>query len=108
MNKKNITITIISLAIILLLIIVNSTSKLTLNINKFYQVYLNGEKIGLITNKDELYTLIDNNQSSIKKEYSVNTVYPPTDLKIVPTNSYVGVADPVEEIKMILLSKAIK
>ncbi len=105
MNKKNITITIISLAIILLLIIVNSTSKLTLNINKFYQVYLNGEKIGLITNKDELYTLIDNNQSSIKKEYSVNTVYPPTDLKIVPTNSYVGVADPVEEIYNLIENK---
>ncbi len=105
MNKKSIIITIISLAIVVLLLTVESASKLALKINTFYQVYLNGEKIGLITNKDELYKLIDNNQSSIKKEYKVNTVYPPTDLKIVPTNSYTATADKVEDIYNLIEAK---
>ena len=36
-----------------------------------YQVYLNGEKIGMIGSQDELYALINEEQSSIKEEYNV-------------------------------------
>ena len=32
-----------------------------------YQVYLDGEKIGLVESKEELYTLINKEQKTIKK-----------------------------------------
>lgn len=53
-----------------------------------YQVYLNGEKIGVIASGKELYTLIDNNQTAIKEKYNVDSVYPPNDLKIIETDTY--------------------
>ena len=37
-----------------------------------YQVYLDGEKIGLIDNVDNLYSLINNEQSTIKNVYDIS------------------------------------
>ncbi len=53
-----------------------------------YQVYLNGEKIGLIANKDDLLNLIDSEQSEIKKKYDVDKVYPPSGLDIKKMYTY--------------------
>lgn len=53
-----------------------------------YQVYLDGEKIGLISSKDNLYSLINQEQVEIKKYYNVNQVYPPKGFQIIKTNSY--------------------
>ncbi len=53
-----------------------------------YQVYLNGEKIGLIANKDELLTLIDTEQSEIKERYQVDKVYPPSGLDVKKVYTY--------------------
>lgn len=47
-----------------------------------YQVYLNGEKIGLISSKDKLLNLIDETQSAIREQYHVDKVYPPAGLDI--------------------------
>ena len=47
-----------------------------------YQVYLDGQKIGLIANKDELLNMIDNEQQDIKDKYHVDTVYPPNGFEI--------------------------
>lgn len=47
-----------------------------------YQVYLHGEKIGLINSKDDLYDLIDKEQTNIKEKYHVDKVYPPNGLDI--------------------------
>lgn len=47
-----------------------------------YQVYLNGETIGLIEDKQELLDLIDLEQSEIKEKYKVDKVYPPSGLDI--------------------------
>ncbi len=105
MNKKNSIIILISVFIGILLLLANTKTKLQENINTFYQVYLNGEKIGIINKKEELYELIDNNQSSIKNEYSVKNVYPPTDLKIVPINSYVEVPNKVEDVYKLIEAK---
>ncbi len=88
MTKKNI-ITILLCLIVGVVIFLNSTAKqVFVDVNTFYQVYLNGEKIGIIKNKNKLYNLIDSNQSSIKEKYGVKNVYPPTDLKIVSTNTF--------------------
>lgn len=53
-----------------------------------YQVYLDGEKIGLIANKEELLNLIDTEQSEIKEKYKVDKVYPPSGLDIKKVYTY--------------------
>lgn len=57
-------------------------------INSYYQVYLSGDKIGLIKSKDELYTLIDEEQKEIKNHYHVNKVYPPSGLSVDKVLTY--------------------
>ena len=53
-----------------------------------YQVYLNGEKIGLIASDKELLDLIDNKQAEIRKKYGVDKIYPPTGLDIKKIYTY--------------------
>ncbi len=53
-----------------------------------YQIFLNGESIGTIANKDELYKLIDDNQKVIKDKYGVSNVYPPNSFGIVEKYTY--------------------
>ena len=53
-----------------------------------YQIYLDGEKLGLVNSKDELYNLINKEQKSIKEKYNVNRVFPPKGFKMVKVNSY--------------------
>jgi hypothetical protein len=47
-----------------------------------FAVYLNGEKIGLIEEEEELLKLIDKEQAEIKEKYGVDKVYPPRGLDI--------------------------
>lgn len=63
-----------------------------------YQVYLDGEKIGLISSKDNLYSLINQEQVEIKKYYNVNQVYPPKGFQIIKTNSYDNNISSVEDV----------
>ncbi len=53
-----------------------------------YQVYLDGEKIGLIDSEEKLYKLINEEQIAIKEEYQVNQVYPPKGFEIIRTHTY--------------------
>ena len=53
-----------------------------------YQVYLNGDTIGLIENKQELLDLIDKEQTQIKDKYKVDKVYPPSGLDIQDIVTY--------------------
>lgn len=55
---------------------------------KLFSVYLNGEKIGLIENKEELLNLIDKEQIEIKEKYGVDKVYPPSGLDIQSIVTY--------------------
>ena len=70
-----------------------------------YQVYLNGEKIGMIDSQDELYALINEEQSSIKDEYNVDQVYPPKGFSITKLNTYnssvSSVTDIYDKIKLL-------
>ena len=63
-----------------------------------YQVYLDGKIIGVVENKDELYSLIDKEQESLKKEYDVDNIYPPEGLELVSVNTYNTSINTVEEI----------
>ena len=71
MNKNKKGITICSIFTILLSILL---AKSFFNLESYdkpmsiYQVYLDGEKLGSIDSKDELYTLINKEQSEIKNE----------------------------------------
>ena len=99
MHKKNIAITIIiTLIVSTILLLSNMTDKVFIRANYKYQVYLQGEKIGMIDNEEDLYALIDENQTSIKNEYNVENVYPPTDLKIIAVNTYNDSSDNIEDI----------
>lgn len=66
--------------------------------DSMYQVYLDGEKIGLVESKDELYSLINKEQKEIKKEYNVDQVYPPKGFKIIRQNTYAEQVSSVEKI----------
>ena len=66
--------------------------------DSIYQVYLDGEKIGLVNSKDDLYTLINKEQKEIKKEYKVDQVYPPKGFKIIRQNTYTENIDSVENV----------
>lgn len=63
-----------------------------------YQVYLDGEKIGIINSKEELYSLINQEQSEIKNEYNVDQVYPPKGFQIIKKNSYDNNITTVEDV----------
>jgi len=63
-----------------------------------YQVYLNGEKIGLIDSEEELLNLIDKEQSNIKRKYGVDKVYPPNGLEIKKEYTYQNKIDSVENV----------
>lgn len=97
--KKNIIISIlITLICGVVLYLAHLEDKLLEDINSYYQVYLKGNKIGVIENEKDLYNLIDYNQSAIKKEYNVKSVYPPTDLRIVAMNTYNGEVDNIKKV----------
>lgn len=63
-----------------------------------YQVYLDGEKIGLIESKNDLYNLINEEQIEIKDKYSVDQVYPPNGFDIIRVNSYNNDLSTVENV----------
>ena len=65
---------------------------------EIYQVYLNGKKIGLLANDNDLYELINEKQQEIKKKYGVDKVYPPNGFDIVKTYSYDEMINDVDEI----------
>lgn len=63
-----------------------------------YMVYLNGSKIGAISNKADLLNKINAEQESIKTKYRVENVYPPNGLEIVKQLSYNDEFTNMEEI----------
>ncbi len=72
---------------ILCIIMVFNTNSFE-NPKSLYQIYLNGKNLGIITNDESLYTLIDNEQLEIKNKYGVDKVYPPSGLEVVPCKTY--------------------
>ena len=96
--KDKIIIFILCLIVLVIYVISGSYEKINLKASKLYNVYLNGEIIGVLNNKDELYELIDEKQQSIKDKFGVQNVYPPNGLKLVETYSYYGSSDNVQNV----------
>ena len=66
--------------------------------NQVYQIYLDGEKLGVIDDKNELYNLINRDQSAIKEKYQVKNVYPPKGFNIMARTTYEEDITSVEKI----------
>ncbi len=98
MSKKNIVSFILVVFMGLILLTTFLDKKDNNKAHTYYEVYLNEEKLGIIDDEAELYDLINQNQIAIKYQYNVLNVYPPTNLKIVKTNTYSNIVDNVEDI----------
>lgn len=90
MNKRNKLITaILTLIFAVVLFLVGFTNKIYKDSASLkYQVYLDGETIGLISDTKELYSLINQEQSELKDKYKVDQVYPPKGFEIEKYLSY--------------------
>ena len=89
MKTKDIIITVVLSVIVIGLYFIDQNIDTEIKYaDKAYQVYLNGEVIGLIEDDQELYDLINNEQQEIKNTYNVDSVYPPNVFKIVEVNTY--------------------
>lgn len=103
MNKKGIMIcSLIGLICVLLLTMGFYDNDSYDTPTSIYQVYLDGNKIGLINSKDELYNLINEEQVEIKEEYKVDQVYPPKGFKLVKKTTYDEELSTVEDIYNII------
>lgn len=99
MKFKEILITTFFTLIVLGLFACNYVAnKFILKAESIYEVFLNGSVIGYIENDQELYDLINEKQSEIKKTYKVENVYPPENFNIIKTNSYNVQISSVEDI----------
>ena len=89
MNEKQQKIT-IAIAVVsgIILFLLGYGDRLKDNSKTVYQVYLDGQKIGLIENQDELLNMINEEQTDIKTSYHVDKVYPPNGFEIVKYKTY--------------------
>lgn len=97
-NKNNLIAlltTIIAAIFVFLIGFSNQSNKVA---EEKYQVYLDGEKIGLIDNVDNLYSLINNEQSTIKNEYMMLTKYIHQKVEIEKYISYDNDTSSVEDV----------
>lgn len=89
MTTKDKIITIsIAIIVILALIFTGFHNRLNDTSRMVYQVYLDGQKLGLISNDQELLNMIDEEQSDIKNTYGVVNVYPPNGFEIEKYKTY--------------------
>lgn len=65
---------------------------------QYYQVYLDGEVIGVVKNKKKLEQHIDKRGDYIKKKYNVDNVYGPSTLEIKKVLTYKTKVNSEEEI----------
>ena len=71
-----------------------------------YQVYLNGNPIGVLQDEQILYDLIDTEQQNLKSKYNVDKIYPPNGLEVSEIYTYDGdINDPVYIYDIIILYK---
>ena len=90
------------LLVVGLLFVVGFTRTDTSKPHVVYRVYLDGERIGLLKNADDLYNLIDKEQEEIKAKYDVDRVYPPKGLEITEYITYENDFKSAEEIYNII------
>lgn len=99
MNKTiTVFLIILSFALSLIFVILESASYVYYDAREVYRVYLNGESLGLINSKKELENYINDKQEAIKQKYNVENVYTPNGLKIKEETTYNEQIETVESI----------
>lgn len=66
--------------------------------NMYYQVYLNGETIGVINSKEQLEKYIDKKNEQYKEKFKTKNVYAPNSLEIKKIETYNSKIDSVEDV----------
>ena len=79
---------VISTVLLVLILLTYGFTEISNKPQELYRVYLKGESLGLIKSKKELENYIDNEQEEIKKQYGVDKVFVPTDLKILKETTF--------------------
>lgn len=100
MNKK-ISITTIIFGLIIIALTIYTAVSFNISkrvVHQYYQVYLSGEKVGLISSDKELYNMINNEQKEIKEKYNVDKIYPPSGLEVNKINTYKSNVKSVKEV----------
>ena len=97
-SAKYIFLTILAFAISVIAIILESASYVYYEAQDVYRVYLNGDSIGLIEEKQELEDYVNQRQQALKNKYNVENVYIPQGLKIRQETTYSEKTEPVESI----------
>ena len=95
---KGLPIFVVLILITSILFISGFTSKKSEVIQNVYQVYLDGEEIGIISSKEELEEYIDRQQSMLKNKFNVKTVYAPKGLDIRKYTTYTEKVDSVQSV----------
>lgn len=72
--------------------------------NEYYTVYLDGEKIGIVSSKEEFNNYINNQEEKLKKQYNVDEIYIPKGVEIKKTITYNNKTNTNEEIYKRLVS----
>lgn len=95
---KKITDYIIIIFVSILIFCLGFNYKTSANPNIYYQVYLNGEKLGIIDSKEELEKYIDQKNEKYKKTFNVKKVYAPNGLEIKKIETYNNTTSTIKDI----------
>ena len=102
---KKIYILIIMVISCLLYFLINLGSSYANEPLTFYNVYLDGELIGVINSKQELENYIDKQNKKYKEEFNVSRVYSPNGLDIEKIVTYSDKVSTVEDVYNIIQSR---
>ena len=86
------------ICIILLSLLLTSSYRKNLEPKEYYEVYIDGEVIGVVNSKKALEDYIDKNNDIYKRKYHVNKIYSPNGLSIEKNLTYKGKISSVKEI----------
>lgn len=95
---KGLPIFVVLILMVSILFVSGFTSKKSEIVNSVYQVYLDGEEIGIISSKNELEEYIDRQQTKLKNKFGVKTVYAPKGLDVREYNTYTEKIDSVQTV----------
>lgn len=89
----------ISLVLIFFIVCFLKTGKaISVKPSTYYQVYLEGEKIGVINSKTKLEKYINDKNESYKEQFNVKNIYSPNGLDIEKIMTYTGKVDSIEKV----------
>ena len=97
-SKSKIVSIIITSIFAICLLLIGFSKNIYLKPNTYYQIYLDGEKIGVIDNDADLYNLINEDQGEIKDKYNIDNVYPPKGFEVTKLLTYHDTVNKVESI----------